>query len=150
LRPGLPPALLEVKTPYRRDFENDTHVHDIYIGQCQMGMSTFDVDLTYFVQYRPNGHMNKPELLTIIKLERERDWLETHAPTLEAFWAEVEHWRAHGWQNHPSADKLKPPPEPALLLHDDSDEENSFVPPPRAPLTDIGRVMFVDSSDEGM
>lgn len=55
LRPNQPPALLEVKTPFRRDFENDTHIHDTYVHQVLMGCSTFECDYWYFIQYRPEG-----------------------------------------------------------------------------------------------
>lgn len=125
LRPGQKPALLEVKTPFRRDFEHDTHIHETYVHQVQMGLSCFDVDLAFFVQYRPQGHQGKNELLTIIEVQRDMQWLEKYAPVVETFWAEVEHWRQVGWEKHPKADKLKPSPEPKPMFYDNSDEENA-------------------------
>lgn len=36
LRPGLPPALIEIKCPFRRAFENDTQIYPDYLHQCMM------------------------------------------------------------------------------------------------------------------
>jgi hypothetical protein len=78
--------------------------------QVMMGCSNFGVDYWYFVQYRPEGHMGKPELLHILEGPAEPNWLETHAPVIEDFWAEVLHWRAVGWESHPLAAQMAPKP----------------------------------------
>lgn len=149
LRPGQPPALLEVKTPFRRAFEDDTHIHESYTHQCLMGCSVFGVDSCYFVQYRPPGHMGKPELLTIIHEPHEPDWLATHLPTFEAFWRDVEHWRAQGWENHPLAAKLKPKPPRAAMFAAMSDDDAAVdTAPPRRVSTTTSRPSLF-AMDEG-
>lgn len=148
LRPGLPPALLEVrarntsfnqpphalscaphpvdaaqvKTPFRRAFEDDTHIHQTYTHQCLMGCSVFNVESVYFVQYRPPGHLGKPELLTIIHEPHDPNWLDTHRDTFTSFWDEVVQLRKDGWETHALAAKLRPKPEPGPMFKDDDDE----------------------------
>lgn len=144
LRPGQLPALLEVKTPFRRAFEDDTHVHDTYEHQVKMGCSVFGVDSAYFVQYRPPGHMGKAELLTIIHSPHDPDWLATHLPTFEAFWRDVEYWRAHGWENHPLAVKLKPKPPRAAMFAAMSDDDFTAAQLPAVPM----RFAFEDEDED--
>lgn len=103
------------------------------------------MDSVYFIQYRPPGHLGKPELLTIIHEPHDPNWLATHLPTFEAFWRDVEYWRAHGWENHPLAAKLRPKAPPSSMFAAMSDDDAvGFKPaaPPSAPM------LFVVDDDE--
>jgi hypothetical protein len=121
LRKNAPPLLMEMKCPFKRKFENDTEVYSSYVHQVQMGMSCFDVCGAHYVQYNPPGHNGRPELLQIIEVERDYDWLTKYSPIIESFWKDVEHWRAVGWEKHPLAAKLRPKPQICAIV--DNDEE---------------------------
>lgn len=89
------PVLLEVKCPLRRKIENK--VPKYYMGQLQLGLEVFDLDRAHFVQYR-----DEPRELVITVVDREPGWLQRHMPKFEAFWADVQEWKARGWREHPS------------------------------------------------
>ena len=148
LRKDKPPLLLEVKAPFKRDFENDTEVYSSYVHQVQMGINVFDTAGAHFVQYRPEGHMGKPELMTIIEVERDVLWLEKYGPTVESFWADVEHWRKEGWTNHPLAAKLRPKPPPPCGFKDDDDEETAHTITHEHKKPKTSTCLFNDDDDE--
>lgn len=91
----------EIKCPPRRKIVPQ-HVPDYYMPQLQFQMEVFDLPLAHFVQYKPrvlnpvDGSVLSEEEFDITVVARDPDWFATHLPTLQAFWRDVEQYRADG------------------------------------------------------
>lgn len=96
-----PPALIEVKCPlYRNICAGIVPVY--YMGQVKLGLSVFNVDECFFIQYKPD-----PYTLDVTTIHNESGWLNAHLPKFEEFWKDVAHWREVGYHLHPKFKSCK-------------------------------------------
>lgn len=80
---------VEIKCPLRRKIIPGEVPHHYY-PQIQVQMEVCNVDLCYFIQYKP-GFMNddgKP-FIDIVVVERDRAWFEARKNTLLGFYTEL-------------------------------------------------------------
>jgi len=96
-----PPALIEVKCPLYRNITAGL-VPAYYMGQVMLGLSVFNVDECFFIQYKPTPHT-----LDITVIHNEALWLEKHLCTFQDFWKDVAHWREIGYTKHPKFKESK-------------------------------------------
>ena len=74
--------LLEIKCPATRQITGA--VPKYYIPQVQLLMEIFNLEECDFVQYRPD-----PEIMTITRVTRDREWFAQALPILKSFWDEL-------------------------------------------------------------
>jgi putative phage-type endonuclease len=78
--------LIEIKCPPKREITPT--VPKYYIPQVQLLMEILDLEECDFVQYRPASE-GRPQVLTISKVLRDREWFAESVPVLERFWNRV-------------------------------------------------------------
>lgn len=80
-------AVLEIKCPLKRQIkEND--LPGQYVGQVQTYMEIYDLDLLFFVQYKPPG-VRAAEKFTIMEVRRDRAYMALRLPILCKFYQEM-------------------------------------------------------------
>jgi len=79
-------ALIEIKCPFRRTITHDCPEH--YYPQVQLQLEVCDIDLCYFVQYRPDT-FTRHGILDIVKVPRDKMWFAKWLPHIQEFWNEV-------------------------------------------------------------
>ena len=114
-------VLIEVKCPYRRKIIKGK-IPDYYLPQVQLNLFICNLDTADFIEYSPPNEIN------IVRIKKDKVWLNKNLKILELFWKEVEHYREVGIETHPSrkqkkiidfidyeAPKSEPEPEPDIL-----------------------------------
>ena len=114
------PILLEVKCPYKRAIKFG-YIPAYYYPQVQLNMFICNLEDADFIEYKP------PDIMNIVRVKIDHDWLNENLPILEKFWKEVEYYRENDIKTHP---KYKPPrpPKRVLDLRDTSDDETECIP----------------------
>lgn len=92
--------LLEVKCPYRRKITFGV-IPKYYYPQVQLNMFICNLDTADFIEYKP------PDIMNIVRVYIDYEWLNKNLPILEKFWKDVEYYREHGIHNHPKFIKPK-------------------------------------------
>lgn len=82
------PILLEVKCPYRRKIKMG-EIPEYYVPQVQLNMFICNVEVADFIEYVP------PETMNIVRVYKDNEWLSRNLKVLDAFWKEVEYYRAN-------------------------------------------------------
>jgi hypothetical protein len=76
-----------------------------------------------FIEYKP------PDIMNIVRVKIDHEWLNENLPILEKFWKEVEYYRQNDIKCHP---KYKPPKPPKRIIDlrdtDDSDLDSECIP----------------------
>tara|TARA_B100000085_G_C18536373_1_gene510183 strand:+ start:460 stop:1188 length:729 start_codon:yes stop_codon:yes gene_type:complete len=108
------PVLLEVKCPYRRKIKFG-YIPDYYVPQVQLNLFICDLNVADFIEYAP------PDTMNIVRIYRDKQWLDKNIPKLESFWKEVEYYRANDIKTHPNFPKQK---RVLDLTADDEEDEN--------------------------
>jgi len=98
--PNAEPTLLEVKCPYKRKIKFGK-IPDYYLPQVQLNLFICNLNVADFIEYLPPNSMN------IVRVYRDKRWLDTNIPTLESFWKEVEYYRENDITKHPKFRKSK-------------------------------------------
>ena len=98
--------MVEIKCPVSREIVPG-HVPHHYYPQLQIQMEVCDLDQAIFVEYRP-ATASAPRVLSIVAVERDREWFRRHKGALHAFWCEYMDRRA----------SYVPPPPPKGLVED--------------------------------
>lgn len=80
------PVIIEIKCPYRAVIKHAPPVY--YIPQVQLQLEVCDLDVCFFVQYRPSDLVNVG-MIDITVVERDRDWFAKWLPEFRSFWSEV-------------------------------------------------------------
>lgn len=111
------PILLEVKCPYKRAIKFG-YIPEYYYPQVQLNMFICNLEDADFIEYKP------PDIMNIVRVKIDHDWLNENLPILEKFWKEVEYYRENDIKTHP---KYKPPKR-VLDLRDTSDDETDCIP----------------------
>jgi putative phage-type endonuclease len=96
--PETEPILLEVKCPYRRKIELNK-CPKYYYPQVQLNLFICGLTRADFIEYRP-GTQTEDEILNIVRIHIDHNWLNTNIPILYNFWKDVEHYREIGIENH--------------------------------------------------
>ena len=78
--------LKEIKCPPKREITPT--VPKYYIPQVQLLMEILDLEECDFVQYRPASE-DRPQVLVVSKVLRDRQWFAESVPVLERFWNRV-------------------------------------------------------------
>lgn len=112
--PNAKPILLEVKCPYKRKIIPGK-IPEYYYPQVQLNMFICDLEVADFIEYLPPSTMN------IVRVYRDKKWLEKSLKILEDFWKEVEYYRSHDISCHPKFKK----PKKTLNLKTCDEEEDS-------------------------
>ena len=114
------PILLEVKCPYKRPIKFG-YIPEYYYPQVQLNMFICNLEDADFIEYKP------PDIMNIVRVKIDYNWLNESLPILEEFWKEVECYRKNDIKLHP---KYKPPrpPKRVLDLRDTSDDEAVCIP----------------------
>jgi putative phage-type endonuclease len=97
------PILLEVKCPFRRKIIMN-QCPKYYYPQVQLNMLITGLKLADFIEYKPADN-NTEEILNIVRIHINYDWLSNNIPILYNFWKEVENYRNIGIQHHPKFKK---------------------------------------------
>ena len=90
--------LLEVKCPYRRKIKMG-EIPKYYVPQVQLNMFICDLEVADFIEYKP------PDVLNIVRINRDDEWLNENLPKLKNFWDEVKYYREVGIEKHPKYKK---------------------------------------------
>lgn len=80
------PVIIEIKCPYRAMIKHAPPAY--YIPQVQLQLEVCDLDICFFVQYRPSDFINVGAI-DITVVERDRDWFAKWLPEFRSFWDEV-------------------------------------------------------------
>lgn len=114
------PILLEVKCPYKRPIKFG-YIPVYYYPQVQLNMFICNLENADFIEYKP------PDIMNIVRVKIDHDWLNENLPILENFWKDVEYYRKNDIKTHP---KYKPPrpPKRVLDLRDTIDDETECIP----------------------
>ena len=94
------PVLLEVKCPYRRKIVLN-EIPKYYYPQVQLNLFICGLRLADFIEYRPESP-GKDEILNIVRVHLDMNWINKNFLILQKFCKEVEHYRNIGIQNHPN------------------------------------------------
>ena len=94
------PVLLEVKCPYRRKIKFGK-IPEYYFPQVQLNLFICDLKVADFIEYLPPNTMN------IVRVFRDKRWLDKNIPVLESFWKDVEYYRSNDIKTHPKFPKQK-------------------------------------------
>lgn len=86
-------AVIEVKCPYSRQIKGE-EVPIQYIGQLQTYMEILNHEYCIFIQYKPAGPRSS-DVLTILKVIRDRGYMSSHLPALYNFWIDMHCLRAY-------------------------------------------------------
>lgn len=84
--------MVEIKCPVSRDIVPGEVPHH-YFPQLQIQMEVCDLDQAVFVEYKP-ATGTTPRVLSIVAVERDREWFCAHKDALYAFWREYMDLRA--------------------------------------------------------
>ena len=114
------PILLEVKCPYKRPIKFG-YIPVYYYPQVQLNMFICNLEDADFIEYKP------PDIMNIVRVKIDYDWLNENLPILEKFWKEVEYYRENDSKTHPKYKPLRPPKR-MLDLRDTSDDETECIP----------------------
>lgn len=114
------PILLEVKCPYKRPIKFG-YIPAYYYPQVQLNMFICNLEDADFIEYKP------PDIMNIVRVKIDHDWLNENLPILEKFWKEVEYYRENDIKTHPKY-KAPRPPKRVLDLRDASDNEAECIP----------------------
>lgn len=88
--------LLEIKCPLKREIRPG-HVPEHYYAQMQVQMEVCDVDTTIFGEYKPSFLSAAGKAaLSVVVVQRDREWFRTHRDALHAFWEEFMEARRRG------------------------------------------------------
>jgi putative phage-type endonuclease len=88
-------ALLEIKCPLRREpVRGVENVPPYYMSQMQLQMEVCDLDRCYFVEWKPSHLMFGDDTFAVTLVERDFQWLERNLPCMQAFWDDVQRYRA--------------------------------------------------------
>ena len=116
------PILLEVKCPYKRCIKFG-YIPAYYYPQVQLNMFICNLEDADFIEYKP------PDIMNIVRVKIDHEWLNENLPILEKFWKEVEYYRQNDIKCHP---KYKPPKPPKRIIDlrdtDDSDLDSECIP----------------------
>jgi putative phage-type endonuclease len=93
------PILLEVKCPYRRKIEMNK-CPTYYYPQVQLNMFICGLKKADFIEYKPGTSSEDDEILNIVRINYDQNWLTKNLPTLKNFWKDVEYYRLNGIENH--------------------------------------------------
>ena len=80
------PVIIEIKCPFRAMIKHAPPQY--YIPQVQLQLEVCDLDICFFVQYRPSDFINVGAI-DITVVERDRDWFAKWLPEFRSFWDEV-------------------------------------------------------------
>ena len=97
--------LLEVKCPYRRKIELNK-CPKYYYPQVQLNMFICGLKIADFIEYRPSSPTDE-EILNIVRIHIDHNWLNKNIPILIDFWKEVENYRNIGIEKHPRFKPIK-------------------------------------------
>ena len=114
------PILLEVKCPYKRKIELNK-CPKYYYPQVQLNMLITGLKIADFIEYKP-ASPNNEEILNVVRIHINYDWLNDNIPILFNFWKEVEYYRSNGIETHP---KFKPLKRSIDILDTNDDPEES-------------------------
>ena len=106
------PVLLEVKCPYKRKIKFGK-IPEYYVPQVQLNLFICDLKVADFIEYLP------PTTMNIVRVYRDKKWLDENLPILENFWKDVEYYREHDIKVHPKFPKQK-----RVLDLSDNDKDN--------------------------
>tara|TARA_B100001093_G_C26859789_1_gene1029407 strand:+ start:11420 stop:12202 length:783 start_codon:yes stop_codon:yes gene_type:complete len=95
------PILLEVKCPYRRPIK-DGYIPVYYYPQVQLNLFICDLNIADFIEFCP-----KTNKLNIVRISKDKKWLNENIPILTNFWKEVEKYRNIGIEMHEEYIKKK-------------------------------------------
>lgn len=107
------PVLLEVKCPYKRKIIFGK-IPEYYLPQVQLNLFICDLRVADFIEYVP------PDTMNIVRVYRNKRWLNDNLPILESFWKEVEYYRDNDIKVHPKFPKKKR----VINLTEEFEEEN--------------------------
>jgi len=79
--------LIEIKCPKKLS----PKIPDYYFPQVQLLLEIMDLDACDFVQY-----CEEKDLMTVIRVPRDREWFAEQLPRMKAFWDTVLYKRVHG------------------------------------------------------
>lgn len=91
--PNSDTVVIEVKCPYKRQIK-ESEIPIQYIGQLQTYMEILNHEYCIFIQYKPAGPRSS-EVLTILKVHRDRGYMSSHLPALYNFWIDMHCLRAY-------------------------------------------------------
>ena len=111
------PVLLEVKCPYRRKIKFGK-IPEYYLPQVQLNLFICDLRVADFIEYLP------PDTMNIVRVYRDKKWLDKNIPILQEFWQEVEYYRNNDIKLHPKFPKQK---RTLDLTIDEPEEENILL-----------------------
>ena len=86
-------VLIEIKCPLSRLITHD--IPKYYYPQVQICMEILDIELCYFVQYKPETITNVCTF-DILHVKRDRKWFDRSLPELRKFWEDVMQSRLDG------------------------------------------------------
>ena len=95
------PILLEVKCPYKRKII-DGYIPEYYYPQVQLNMFICDLNISDFIEFCP-----KTNKLNIVRILKDKNWLDKNVPILMNFWDNVLHYRTIGIEKHSEYIKKK-------------------------------------------
>ena len=64
-------------------------IPEYYVPQVQLNMFICNVEVADFIEYVP------PETMNIVRVYKDNEWLSRNLKVLDAFWTEVEYYRAN-------------------------------------------------------
>jgi putative phage-type endonuclease len=105
-------AMIEIKCPYKRPIVPHEMPHHYY-PQVQVQLEVCDLELAYFVEWAPEYLTSDgKEVLSILPIERDRNWFAKHRDALHSFYLDlIEARRTYV--------PPPPPPPPSCLIVDD-------------------------------
>lgn len=92
------PILLEVKCPYKRKI-NMNVCPKYYYPQVQLNLFITGLTKADFIEYKPRD-FDSDEILNIVRIHINHEWLNSNIPILYNFWKEVEYYRENGIEKH--------------------------------------------------
>lgn len=84
-------CLLEIKCPFMREPVAD-EVPEMYYHQMQLQMEVCDLDMTYYVEWKPAMDFFEPDrdIFFVQRVYRDPSWLPTWLPVIQGFWERVQ------------------------------------------------------------
>ena len=108
---------VEIKCPMRRAIVPG-HVPHHYFPQIQTQMEVTGLEETVFIEYKPSSLTRGAPQLSIVVVQRDRQWFARHKDALHSFWSEyMERKRTHV--------APPPPPPPTCIVVDGLYDDDS-------------------------
>lgn len=84
------PALVEIKCPYTSHIRHAVPVY--YMPQVQLQLEICELDVAFFVQFKPSSMIFEGQL-DIVIVKRDPEWFAASFPVFRQFWNEVENFK---------------------------------------------------------